>query len=75
MCTYPRRDTNNVCNSPLIAFLNCLSIVTRASACSLTIMTGKVLLIPKNAYFKYAGSAFNSNTGGSSIEGFVGGDS
>lgn len=59
-----------------IALLNLLRTKTNAFICSssrsIAIFIGKVLLDPKNIYFKWAGRAFNSNTSGSSVDGLVG---
>lgn len=59
-----------------ITLLYCLRTKTRSSVWTsfnpIAMMTGYVLFSPKYAYFRCDGNAFNSNSGGTSIEGFVG---
>lgn len=61
-----------------IVFLNLLRTETNTSTSlslrSVEIITSKVLLVPKNTYLKWVRKVFNSNIGGSSMDGLVGGD-
>lgn len=79
MYAYPRGILMIFAIIHLMAFLNCLTTMTRAFTClsfrSTETMIGKVLLAPKNAYLMCVGRLFNSNTGGSSMDVLVGGDS
>jgi len=60
-----------------IVILKQFNIDVKASTCfssrSPTIMTGRVLYFPKNAYRKRDGRSFSSNSRGSSIDCFAGG--